>query len=58
MIPLIESGNVKGILTEDTLLASIVSKKLTILSSASKALTKDFMKVFLFPLKNLPIAPV
>lgn len=45
MIPLIESGNVKGILTEDTLLASVVSKKLTILSSASKALTKDFMKL-------------
>jgi len=43
LIPLIESGKVKGILTEDTLLENIVGKKLSILSSAGKAVTSDFM---------------
>lgn len=45
LIPLIESGKVKGILTEDTLLESICKKKLTILSSASNAITAEFVKL-------------
>jgi len=43
LIPLVENGKVKGVLTEDTLLKAVVGKKLTILASASKAMTKDFV---------------
>merc|ERR1711976_82955 len=41
-IPLIENGKTKGVLHEDTLLEAIVKKKLTVLSSAANAITKDF----------------
>lgn len=42
VIPLIENGTIKGVLYEDTLLQAIVDKRLTVLSSASRATTKDF----------------
>ena len=42
IIPLIENGQTKGVLLEDTLLEAIVKKRLSVLSSASNAITKDF----------------
>lgn len=42
MVPLIESGKVKGVLTEESLLNAIVTKKLGILNSSVAAMSKDF----------------
>jgi len=42
LVPLIESGKVFGVLTENSLLEAIVTKKLGVLASAQTAITKEF----------------